>query len=122
MKPIEEIPVKYYSEYFRTGSSVICTPPVLTTDLDVMMLTKSPDRLFTFLEENNWETNFNDYPIEDMGLFRSFKRGVYNLLVTESTDYYSKFEEATKVATKLNLVNKKDRIYLFNYIIDGEFE
>lgn len=124
MKPIEEILVTLYTECFRTGSSVICSPPVLTTDIDVMMHTKNVVSLYEYLLDNGWEPSKGDYS-SDTGPVRcwhSFRKGEYNLLITDDLEYYSKFEEATIVATKLNLLNKTDRIYLFNYITQGDFE
>lgn len=115
-----DAPYDKYESVFRTGSSVICNPPVTDTDEDYMFYTEDMERFAIHLLTNGWETCGKDYEGHNAGLFRALRKGKLNYLLTDSQDYYDKFEEATKVATKLNLLQKEQRIALFNYIINGE--
>ena len=72
------------------------------------------------LENNKFESNTVDYPLEIDGLFRSYKAGVLNLIVTSNINFYDKFVTATKLAKQLNLLDKQQRITLFKYILYDE--
>jgi len=53
--------------------------------------------------------------------FVSYKRenSQYNFIVTTTKSWYNKFLEASKIAKELNLLDKKDRIKLFDVVING---
>lgn len=50
------------------------------------------------------------------GVFRSWKKDDLNLILTCSTEYYDNFYKATKLASRLNLLDKSDRIALFEAV------
>lgn len=56
--------------------------------------------------------------IEDQAsnVFRSYRKGELNVVLTASPDYYENFVKATLLAKQLNLINKNDRINLFHSI------
>lgn len=49
-------------------------------------------------------------------IFHSWRKDQLNLIVTGSTEYFENFKKATNLATRLNLLNKPDRIALFEGI------
>ena len=115
-----DAPYDKYESVFKTGSSVICSPPVTNTDEDYMFYTEDMNKFTAHLLVNDWKPCGEDYEGADTGLFRALRKGKLNYIITDSQSYYDKFYEATKLATKLNLLQKEQRIALFSYIINGE--
>lgn len=109
-----QIPKELYTTVSLTGSSYICNPPVTDTDIDFVVLSNNCDELYNWLEKNVFKTNFEDYAI---GEFRSYKRGVINLIVTNDLIFYKRFVKATEIAKKLNLLDKQQRITLFDFVM-----
>ena len=109
------LPEHLYTSYFPTGSNYICNPPVTDTDIDFMYLVYSLEECADWLEENGWKKcGSNGY--KQLGWI-SYRKGKYNLILTDDMDHYNKFEAATELAKKRNLTRKADRIALFNTII-----
>jgi len=119
---IDSIPDHLYDTYFLTGSSVICNPPVTDTDIDYMFFTNDYENLYTWLFNNGWKTNEFDYETNQEVNWTSFRKDKYNVLITNDINHYDLFETATKLATKLNLLDKSQRITLFSYITQGEID
>lgn len=114
-------PAGLYEDFFRTGSSVICNPPVTDTDIDFMIYCKNTKPLINYLVETGWELcGDEEYGNEEDSNFVAYRKDNLNYIITNDTDHYSKFEQATKLATKLNLLDKQQRIDLFHYICEGE--
>ena len=109
-----QIPEELYQEVGLTGSSYICNPPVTNTDIDFVIYSQDWDKLHNWCEQNAFKTNFEDYELEE---FRSYKRGVINLIVTNDATFYKRFVKATEVAKKLNLLDKQQRIDLFDFVM-----
>lgn len=109
------LPEHLYTSFFPTGSNYICNPPVTDTDIDFMYLVYSLEECADWLEENEWlRSGDASYAIKG---WVSYRKDKYNLLLTEDQDHYTKFEAATELAKKRNLVKKEDRIALFNLIV-----
>ena len=115
-------------DYYETGSSVICEPPVTDTDKDIVLYVFPEDRdgLHVRLLADGWERGGSRDELDGIDGWASFKKKhtddvLYNFIVTTDTNHYSNMYLATKVAKKLNLLNKEDRIMLFNAFIDGKF-
>lgn len=117
LKKYIDIPTKLWNNIYQTGSSYICDPPILDTDIDYIIFTVVPEDLFAFLEERGFETNYIDYPLETDGNFRSYRKEKLNLIITDTYDFYLSFVKATDLAKKLNLREKQQRIDLFQYIL-----
>lgn len=49
-------------------------------------------------------------------VFRSYRKGEINVILTASPEYYENFVKATLLAKQLNLINKNDRINLFHSV------
>ena len=109
------LPEHLYTSYFPTGSNYICDPPVTDTDIDYMYFVYSIEECTDWLEENGWKKcGSNGY--KQLGWI-SYRKGKYNLILTDDMDHYNKFEAATELAKKRNLTRKEDRIALFQTII-----
>lgn len=109
------IPDHLYVSHFYTGSNYICTPPIENTDIDIMYLVYS-------LEEANFELIQDGWQVcgaEEYGLkvWRAYRKDNYNVLITDDRNHYDRFEAATELAKKRNLLKKEDRINLFTIII-----
>lgn len=117
LKSVRDVPYKYYESVFQTGSTIICSPPVTNTDEDWMFYTKDMSNFQWYLMENGFKQGGSK---GEQSYWSSWKKGKLNFLLTDDIDYYDKFETATKVATKLNLKDKSQRVTLFNYVMNGE--
>lgn len=106
------------------GSRVTCNPPVLDTDEDFILLV-TPDQQIAFnryVLENGWVLGGSDIPEESNILdpdkrFQSYTLGDKNLIVTASEVFYWRFIAATHVCKRLNLLNKADRIAVFQAVL-----
>ena len=97
-----------------TGSKYIC-PSQEHNDIDIMLLV---DDIEQFEQQHQLGDKCGDsYPDDDMV---SFRYGVYNILLTDESGYFRKWKLATEIATKLNLIRKEDRKYLFQELVDAD--
>lgn len=68
-------------------------------------------------------TEFPDLSNKDkLGIFHSWKKDDLNLILTCSVEYFENFSKATRLAKTLNLINKQDRIFLFEAICFDNWE
>lgn len=103
-----------------TGSRVICNPPVMDTDIDIVCLMRLKDlsKIYGTMVCVGW--TYNVYAPKPNMLdrnFRSLRRDEYNLICTQNEELYNRFCMATDKAKKLNLLNKKDRVALFERML-----
>lgn len=109
-----QIPKELYQQVAQTGSSYTCNPPVTDTDIDFVIYSQDWDKLHDWCEKNAFKTNFEDYELEE---FRSYKRGIINLIVTNDATFYRRFVKATELAKQLNLLDKQQRIDIFDFVM-----
>lgn len=118
---------KYLIAHRLVGSRVTCIPPPSDTDQDVLLLVKSEcwDELIETLIVNGMDhdgSDVNDPEISDgVDYFQSYSLGDINLILTKSIGFYQKFMAATHVAKSLNLLNKSDRIMLFQAVLYANY-
>ena len=106
------IPSYLYTASFPTGSSYICNPPVLDTDIDQMFLVDDLEKVSKILEKLGWKRcGKEEYNVDK---WVAYRKDNLNALLTDNLDYFNKFLQATEEAKKLNLLDKKDRIALFD--------
>jgi len=111
--------VKFEDVVFRsqpTGSRYICTPPPKDTDNDTVFLVNGYHDWKAALLDDGWDF-CGDY--EFAGRFAAFRKGQENYIVTEDEDFFNRYVFATEAARALNLLNKEDRITLFQAIADS---
>ena len=105
------IPLHLYLASFPTGSNYICNPPVTNTDIDTMYLVSDMEKTYNELSQIGWTYNGKDtYPPE---LWASYRLGNNNALCTSDVKHFNAFLAATEEAKRLNLLDKADRIALF---------
>ena len=102
-----------YASY-PTGSRYICNPPPTNTDKDTVILVNGYYDWQKLLLNEGWEDGETDY--ENVGDFQSYRKGEENYIVTEDEEFYKNFVKATEGARALNLMDKKDRITLFQAV------
>lgn len=107
---------------YPTGSRYICNPPPTDTDNDTIFLVNGYYDYEEFLLNDGWEPCGDGYPDGD---FLAFRKGEENYIVTEDEELFLSYVKATEGAKALNLLNKEDRIKLFQAVREagrGMFE
>lgn len=107
------------------GSRVTCNPPPIDTDEDhLILLEDNTDKwrqLCEWLFENGWtrggslEAGVIEINKDDK--FESWTFDELNFIITCSEIFYHRFMAATHVAKRLNLMDKPDRIALFQAVL-----
>lgn len=106
------------------GSRVTCNPAPTDTDMDILVLVSSlrgiRADLTNFLRSGPaWKPCGSEY---EKATRTAFRYGEINIIVTDDPDHYALFMRATKIAKGLNLMNKDDRIFLFETLLDDNVE
>lgn len=116
------IPSYLYKVSFPTGSSYICNPPVTNTDVDEMFLVDDLQEVNFQLTGLGWtkcgleEETYQDKPSH----WAAYRKENMNALLTTDLKYFMDFFKATEEAKHLNLLNKEDRVALFQKILGEE--
>lgn len=115
-------------KYELVGSRVTCDPAPTDTDQDVLVLT-TPELWDTSLGAELGLTGFDkggsdcgdqvEYLTHVPMSFQSFTRDDLNLIITFDPEFYRRFMAATGVAKLLNLLDKQDRVMLFQAVLYG---
>lgn len=103
-----------------TGSRVICDPPVLDTDEDVVVLSHydSPEEAWDIAQDLGFNPSTTVYGDKDT--FRCYRRGNVNLIIVYYEEDFERWVAATVLAKRFNLLKKEDRCALFAYVVDGK--
>lgn len=96
--------------FFKTGSRVICNPPVMETDADFVVLDQAG-----VLNLRSWAEATTDSEYD--GGTHTFRLGEVNLIVVDDGDDFKRWKVATQIATRLNLTSKPERIALFQGVL-----
>lgn len=116
------IPSYLYRVSFPTGSNYICNPPVTNTDVDEMFLVDDLQEVNFQLTGLGWtkcgleEETYQDKPSH----WAAYRKENMNALLTTDLKYFMDFFKATEEAKHLNLLNKEDRVALFQKILGEE--
>jgi len=104
------------------GSRVTCNPPPTNTDRDFLIhIPPSVAEGFSATLAGlgfDAESEVNYDAPNGIG-FKSFRRGDLNLIVTTSDEFDSRHRAATHVCARLNLLDKQDRIAVFQAVLYG---
>lgn len=103
-------------EWLKVGSTVTCDPAPENTDIDYLILVKERDAGAVSALGFDLDCGGSHYEPSE-GEFNSWRKENINLIVTDSRWFFNQFALATHVAKKLNLLNKADRITLFQAIL-----
>ena len=111
------------------GSRVTCNPPPQGTDADYLVnyLPEQANALWSAVREDGWEfggseiaDDVNTTPESDR--FYSHRLGDVNLIITQSQSFAHRFLAASSIAKRLNLMNKSDRIAMFQAVLYGRID
>lgn len=121
--PAGKITMSFCDEWWPVGSSITCDPPVRDTDFDFLCLSSNREGFLAYAAAEGFQ---EDIPSEagssylgSNSPFVSMRRGNINLIVTDSPPFAEKFMLATRLARRLNLLRKEDRVALFQAILYG---
>jgi hypothetical protein len=107
---------KHITDINAVGSRVTCNPAPTDTDDDWLIYSKN----FSTFIGDCIERGFVDEGDYGDSQFRSLRSGVHNLIVTDRKEFFDKFMLATHVCKTLNLLNKQNRIVVFQAILYGK--
>ncbi|WP_412063749.1 hypothetical protein [Rhizobium sp. SYY.PMSO] len=105
------------------GSRVTCSPAPTDTVL-ILAPRGNLAALFATCECADFEVDGSrvtnaESSLEASDTFKSFKKGDLNFIVTADAAFFKKFMAATSVARRLNLLDKADRVALFQAVLYG---
>ena len=115
---MKDVPEDLVVGWHQTGSTVICDPPVLTTDEDYVIYTYDMEELVKELLAIGYKI-CGDAEYKGKGEFTAVRKGKYNYIIVEKEALYNRYEAAMLLAKKRNLCVKEVRVALFRQIIDG---
>lgn len=124
---VEQLLKRYAWKTEPVGSRVTCNPAPTDTDRDtlVLIMASQAEDFMAELESAGCEVELGDGYAADAlnsgqsGRFQSYRLGEDNLIVTIDEKFYRRFVAATTVAKRLNLMDKADRIALFQAVLYG---
>ena len=98
------------------GSRVTCDPPPTDTDEDWIICIDKHDAfgMGSFLIEQGFKRTDKDYGVP----IKTYRKDELNVLVTRDREFFRRTMEATRLAKQFNLLNKADRIALFEVVTD----
>lgn len=117
--------INHVLAYEPVGSRRTCKPPPINTDDDYLVLVKDHETFRAYVMD---ELGFYllgsvvvdaAEPLDTKDRFSSYMLSETNLIVTQDQSFYQKFIAATSVAKRLNLLQKSDRIALFQAVLYG---
>ena len=101
------------------GSRITCNPAPTDTDEDVLLLTDDLETLIGDCIEVGF-TRDGDTKASYPEGFVSLRNGSMNFIITDDEEFYKKFMLATHVCKSLNLMEKNNRITVFQAILYGK--
>lgn len=102
---------------FQTGSAVIGSDRAIG-DYDVVV-EFSPD-LHQFLREHGYiETEHPETEYPNISITSVWRNGDVNVIVPSDEHSYDKWSLATELACSMQLINKEQRVKLFQFITEG---
>ena len=103
------------------GSRFICNPMPLNTDLDILVLTTTPQYMVKeFMDEHGYDWLGDESYDQLRGKFDVFEKGDVQYIITWEEEFYELFRMAAIIAKKLNMKAKHERVKLHNMIIHRE--
>jgi len=128
-KEIEEL-LQYAARHELVGSRVTCDPPPINTDQDVLIYIDqaNADDFVWRMKKVGFDVELGEGYAEDAlnsgeeDRFQSYRLGDVNFIVTVDERFYVRFSAATAMAKRANLLDKSERIALFQAVLYGNAE
>lgn len=114
-----DIPLWMVKDYHKTGSTVICNPPVEDTDIDFCLWVEDIKKVSELLCSAGWSVCGGEAYSNADSDFAALRKGKLNYILVGTWDDYNKWEAAMLLAKHRNLIDKHDRIELFRSIKEG---
>lgn len=105
--------------YDFVGSRVTCNPPPTDTDCDILILTPSLTDFCQTAIDYGWEHGGSFSSSDD---WMSLRKDEFNLIVTGEIEFWDYFIAATHEAKRLNLMQKRERVALFDSMIPAKYQ
>lgn len=106
---------RFALQFFMTGSREICSPPVMDTDEDwVVLVPDSYSSHWLTLAGFVMTTDETGY---DGSWMCCYRKGEFNLVLTSDPVFFDRFEAATALAKKRNITSKEARLHLFRSLL-----
>ena len=118
---MQEIPAKLFELCKRiepVGSRVTCDPPVIDSDDDRLCLVEHLVDFCVAAEAEGFELGGSTWE-DDRSDFKSMTLGDLNIIATSSIAFFDRFMLATRVAKRMNVLDKECRIVLFQAVLYG---
>ena len=123
---IEEL-LRYANRHELVGSRITCNPPPVDTDQDVLVFIDeaNADDFVWRMKQTGFNVELGEGYAEDAlnsgeeDRFQSYRLGDVNLIVTVDERFYTLFSAATAMARRANLMQKEERIALFQAVLYG---
>lgn len=94
----------------------MCSPPVLDTDLDVVLLVERSGDVVLAIEDLGYTLTSSATYGALLDEFVCFRKGDVNLIVTCDVEGFRRWGLATRWCTELNLQSKTDRAAFFTLV------
>jgi len=108
------------------GSRITCNPIPADADYDYLVYCASGNpmsKLVDFITTRGFDLEGGEhYQQQAENTFASWRNGNINLIVTSNQKFKDDHNFATKLSKKLNLMDKNDRIALFQAVLYGNFD
>lgn len=107
------------------GSRATCDPAPVGTDEDWLVAVKEGElqRAINLLGTAGFQLdNPNEHYRPEEGVFNSWRYEDVNVILTSDLCFYRRFLAASSVAKRLNLLEKADRVALFQAVLYGNGE
>lgn len=115
------VPVNVWRAAMLTGSRFVCNPPIQDTDFDIVLYVENTERndIVQLLVGEGWVVGGSHRPSSN-GAFASVKKTIdgvlYNLIIVDDGIAFNRWQAATHLCKKLNLLDKNDRIAIFSAV------
>ena len=105
------------------GSRITCAPAPIDTDQDYLVeldyRQSSVSDVINELGKLGYRWEGSEHYQDAAGNFMSWRRDDVNLIVTANPAFAARHRTATRLCTRLNLLDKGDRIALFQAVLYG---
>lgn len=123
-KKLDAIAAGMVTDIAEVGSRITRNPPSESSDFDFLVLVKSIDDFIEAVGEEGFDveggmaySSSGEKPVFISFRYLDEQKNEINLIVTEEVDFYKKFLLATHVAKRLNLMERHERVTLFQAIL-----
>ena len=98
-------------EYYHTGSRLV--KDIEWDDTDFVVKVDNVEKYKDILCKEGWEEGGSRVPEEE---FTSFKKCNINIILTQDTDHFDKWVEASNIVSTYQIKSKPNRVKVFGYV------